>query len=153
MLREIAIFKKLLNLSMKHHIKSTEEMLQLGEQLSKQHKILLLHWELGAGKTLLTKGFVRGLGIDEKKVQSPTYAYINIYDERVLHLDMYRIKKYEELVEKWIIDQILSYDIVVIEWAKFIDSLPLSNFAMIRIEKISENERVVHVDKHSLRSW
>jgi len=49
---------------------------------------------------LLTKGFARGLGIDEKKVQSPTYAYINIYDERVLHLDMYRIKKYEELVEK-----------------------------------------------------
>ena len=130
---------------MKHHIKSPEEMLQLGQDLAKQHKILLLHWELGAGKTLLTKGFAKGLGIDEQKVQSPTYAYINIYDEKILHMDMYRIEKYEELVEKWIIDQILSYDIVVIEWPKFIDQLPIGAFATVVIEKISEGEREVHV--------
>ena len=130
---------------MKHHIKSPEEMLQLGQDLAKQHKILLLHWELGAGKTLLTKGFAKGLGIDEQKVQSPTYAYINIYDEKVLHMDMYRIERYEELVEKWIIDQILSYDIVVIERPKFIDQLPIKDFATITIEKISEEERHVHV--------
>jgi tRNA A37 threonylcarbamoyladenosine biosynthesis protein TsaE len=29
--------------------------------LAKEHKILLLHGELGAGKTLLTKGFAQGL--------------------------------------------------------------------------------------------
>lgn len=130
---------------MKHHIKSPEEMLQLGQDLAQQHKILLLHWELGAGKTLLTKGFAKGLGIDEQKVQSPTYAYINIYDEKVLHMDMYRIERYEELVEKWIIDQILSYDIVIIEWPKFIDQLPIKDFATITIEKISEEERHVHI--------
>jgi tRNA threonylcarbamoyladenosine biosynthesis protein TsaE len=131
---------------MKHHIKSPEEMLKLGQELAKQHKILLLHWELGAGKTLLTKGFAKGLGVDEWKVQSPTYAYINTYDEKVLHMDMYRIETYEELIEKWIIDQITQYDIVIIEWPKFIDQLPIKAFATIRIEKISEEERMVNVD-------
>lgn len=129
---------------MKHHITSPEEMLKLGQELAKKHKVLLLHWELGAGKTLLTKGFAKGFWIDEQKVQSPTYAYINIYDEKILHMDMYRVERYEELVEKWIIDQILAYDIVIIEWPKFIDQLPLKEFASITIEKISENER--HVD-------
>jgi tRNA A37 threonylcarbamoyladenosine biosynthesis protein TsaE len=40
---------------MKHHITSPDEMLKLGEKFAKQHKILLLNGELGAGKTLLTK--------------------------------------------------------------------------------------------------
>lgn len=149
-IRKIPIYTRytfipLMQISMKHHITSPEDMLKFGEDLAKKHKILLLHWDLGAGKTLLTKGFAKGLWIDEKKVQSPTYAYINIYDEKVLHMDMYRIERYEELVEKWIIDQILSYDIVVIEWPKFIDQLPIRNFVTIAIEKISEWEREVTI--------
>jgi tRNA A37 threonylcarbamoyladenosine biosynthesis protein TsaE len=48
----------------------------------------------------LAKGFAKGLNIDENKVQSPTYAYIHVYEDKMLHMDMYRIEKYEELVEK-----------------------------------------------------
>lgn len=118
-------------------------MLKFGEQLAKQHKILLLHWELGAGKTLLAKWFAKGLWIDENKVQSPTYAYINVYENRMLHIDMYRIEKYEELVEKWILDQIFLYDFVVIERPKYISQLSLSGAMEVRIEKISEEERMV----------
>jgi len=44
-----------------HKITTPEEMLNYGKQLAKEHKILLLHGELGAGKTLLTKGFAQGL--------------------------------------------------------------------------------------------
>ncbi len=36
-----------------------EEMFSFGEQLAKEHKVVLLKGELGAGKTLLTKGFAK----------------------------------------------------------------------------------------------
>ena len=40
-------------------ITTPEEMLEYGIELAKEHKILLIHGELGAGKTLLTKGFAK----------------------------------------------------------------------------------------------
>lgn len=122
-------------------ISSPEEMLEYGIALAKEHKILLLHGELWAGKTLLTKWFAKWLWLNEHHVQSPTYAYLNIYDWKLLHIDMYRIKEYNELVEKWIIDQINEYEHIVIERPKFIDKLPVKNSATITIEKISETER------------
>ncbi len=104
-------------------INTPEEMIKLGESLAKEHKILLMEGELGAGKTLLSKGFAKGLGIDEIKVQSPTYAYIHTYENKLLHIDMYRIQHFDELVEKGILDQIQQYDFVVIEWPKFVERL------------------------------
>lgn len=84
-------------------INSPEEMLALWEQLAKDHKILLLQGDLGAGKTLLTKWFAKWLGIDDHLVQSPTYAYLNVYENKLLHIDMYRLESYEDLVQKWIL--------------------------------------------------
>ena len=127
-----------------HKISSPEEMFEYGKMLAKEHKILLVHGELGAGKTLLTKGFAQWLGLNENVVQSPTYAYLNIYGEKLLHIDMYRIKEYNELVEKWIIDQINEFDYIVIERPKFIDQLPIHNFLTLHITKTSETEREIN---------
>jgi tRNA A37 threonylcarbamoyladenosine biosynthesis protein TsaE len=44
-----------------HKISTPQQMLEYGIALAKEHKILLLHGELGAGKTLLAKGFAQGL--------------------------------------------------------------------------------------------
>jgi tRNA threonylcarbamoyladenosine biosynthesis protein TsaE len=129
-----------------HTINSPEDMLQFWIDLAKEHKILLLHGELWAGKTLLTKGFAQGLGLNQHHVQSPTYAYLNVYDAKLLHIDMYRIKEYSELVEKWIIDQINEFDYIVIERPKFIEKLPFKNSTNIHIEKISENERTIEIE-------
>lgn len=170
-----------------HTITTPEEMLKYGKELAKSHKILLLHGELWAGKTLLTKGFAQGLGLNENAVQSPTYAYLNVYESnfnhqgnqwnavslddwimptiwetasinevkwlqisktvgrKLLHIDMYRIKEYSELVEKWIIDQINEFEYIVIERPKFIDKLPFKNPKNIHIEKISETERTIEM--------
>lgn len=126
-----------------HTISTPQQMLEFWIALAKEHKILLLHGELWAGKTLLTKGFAKWLWLNEHHVQSPTYAYLNIYDWKLLHIDMYRIKEFSELVEKWIIDQINEYEHIVIERPKFIDKLPVKNSAIITIEKISETERSI----------
>lgn len=126
-------------------ISTPQQMLEFWIALAKEHKILLLEWELGAGKTLLTKGFAKGLWLDEHHVQSPTYAYLNVYDGKLLHIDMYRIQEFSELIEKWIIDQINEFDYIVIERPKFIDQLPFKNSTQIHITKTSETERGIEV--------
>ncbi|MCF7834529.1 tRNA (adenosine(37)-N6)-threonylcarbamoyltransferase complex ATPase subunit type 1 TsaE [Candidatus Gracilibacteria bacterium] len=128
-------------------VNSPIEMLKLGNKLAKEAKVLLLRGDLGAGKTLLTKGFAKGLGIDENIVQSPTYAYINIYEDKLLHIDMYRIEHYSDLVEKGILDQIHQYEYIVIERPKFIDKLGLINYLNIEIIKKSVNIREVNIIK------
>jgi tRNA threonylcarbamoyladenosine biosynthesis protein TsaE len=126
-------------------ISTPEQMIEFWIALAKEHKILLLHGELWAGKTLLAKWFAQGLWLNHNTVQSPTYAYLNIYESKLLHIDMYRIKDYSELIEKWIIDQINEFDYIVIERPKFIDQLPFKNSTQITIKKISENERSIEL--------
>jgi tRNA A37 threonylcarbamoyladenosine biosynthesis protein TsaE len=93
----------------------------------------------------LAKGFTQGLGLNEQQVQSPTYTYLNIYGSKLLHIDMYRIKTYHELVEKGIIDQINEFDYIIIERPKFIDQLPLDNPTHLHIHKTSETERMIEI--------
>lgn len=125
-------------------ISTPEEMFKLWEELAKHHKILLLEWDLWAGKTLLTKWFAHGLGIDENIVQSPTYAYINSYDNKLLHIDMYRINNEHDIWEKWINDQITNHEYIAIERPNFIDSLDISDYVTIKIKK-DWDKRIVEI--------
>lgn len=43
------------------------------------------------GKTTFTKGVATFLGIPQEEIQSPTYTYIAVYQEKLLHIDMWRI--------------------------------------------------------------
>jgi tRNA threonylcarbamoyl adenosine modification protein YjeE len=124
-------------------ISSPEEMYELWKSLAKEHKVLLLKWELWAWKTTLIKWFADWLWINAEKVQSPTYAYVNIYDDNLLHIDMYRLSDFNELIEKWILNQISDFDNVVIEWPKRENELDLINPLVVSIEKISASEREV----------
>lgn len=126
-------------------VNSPEKMLGFGKKLAEKYKIILLEGELGAGKTLLTKWFASKLGINESLVQSPTYAYVNIYENKILHIDMYRLERFEDMVEKWILDQINSFEYIVIERPKFIDKLWLSNYTMVKIEKVGEEKRNIKI--------
>lgn len=124
-------------------IRSPEEMYNYWKSLSKKNKVLLLKWELWAWKTTLIKWFADWLWINPAKVQSPTYAYVNIYDDKLLHIDMYRLSSYDELIEKGILNQISDFDNVVIEWPKWENELDLENPLMIQIDKISAQDREV----------
>lgn len=124
-------------------ISSPEAMHQYGKSLAQYHKVLLLHWELWAGKTTLIKGFAEGLGINPEQVQSPTYAYLNIYEDKLLHIDMYRLESYEKLLQKGILNQISEFEYIVIEWPKRIDQLDLEEYTELFIEKISAEEREI----------
>ena len=124
-------------------IPSPQAMHDFGRGLAKTHKIILLEGELGAGKTTLSKGFADELGINPEQVQSPTYAYLNIYDNKLLHLDMYRLESFEQMIEKGILDQMNDYEYILIERPKRIENLEFWNYAEVRIEKIWDTQRRV----------
>ena len=124
-------------------INSPEEMQKYWKDLAKSHKVILLTGELWAGKTTLIKGFAEGIWINPEKIQSPTYAYVNIYDDLLLHIDMYRLNTFNELVEKGILNQISEYEYIVIERIKREESLDLDNPLHINIKKISAEKREV----------
>jgi len=130
---------------MKKVIHSPAEMHQLWIELAKSESILFLVWDLWAGKTTFTKWFAEWLWIDPNKVQSPTYTYVNIYDDKLLHIDLYRLDSFEDMVEKWIIDLINEYEYILIEWPKWIEKLNLSWTKTLGIKKLSDLEREIEL--------
>jgi tRNA threonylcarbamoyladenosine biosynthesis protein TsaE len=126
-------------------ITTPEEMFVLGQELTQSYKVLFLEWELGAGKTTLIKWFAAWLGIDPQRVNSPTYTYIQDYDNKLLHIDMYNIDSFDQLVDKWIAELIHEYEYIVIERPKFIYELGLDGLT-VYIEKIKEDERIVRIN-------
>lgn len=108
----------------------------MGKQASAGQVYTLLG-DLGAGKTVFTKGFAAGLGIDEP-VSSPTFTIVQIYEEGRLpfyHFDVYRIGDITEMDEISYEDYIYGEGVSLIEWADLILELLPEHYTEIRIEK------------------
>lgn len=127
-------------------IDSPKQMVAFGKNLAEKHKIILIEWDLWAGKTLLTKWFANKIWIEENRVQSPTYTYVNTYDEKLLHLDMYRFDNFDDVVEKGILDQINNFEYIAIERPKFVDKLWLSHYTKVKIEKLDWEKREISIE-------
>ena len=84
--------------------------------------IVLLYGDLGAGKTYLVKRIVKHLNISSE-VTSPSFSIINQYgaSRKVFHLDLYRIKNKQEIINTGF-EEILNSDaIVLIEWPQIVE--------------------------------
>ena len=104
--------------------------------------VVLLDGDMGAGKTVFTKGVAIGLGIEEE-VTSPTYAYMNDYDGRLFHYDCYRIESVEQAERLGLADYFDMGGICIIEWAQNIALLLPRVVKRVTIKKISEDEREI----------
>lgn len=98
-----------------------EETQEVGYALGVQAKagdIFLLTGPLGAGKTCLTQGIARGLGV-EGYVRSPTFVLMTRHHGRLTlhHLDLYRITGAEAAWDLGLDEQLSSDGVCVVEWA------------------------------------
>lgn len=95
--------------------------LAAGEALAKtmpEGVIVYLHGDLGAGKTTLMRGVLRGLGY-RGKVKSPTYTLVEPYDlgaRRLYHFDLYRLNSPSELDDLGMQDYADGHAACWIEW-------------------------------------
>lgn len=81
--------------------------------------VVALSGELGAGKTVFTRGIAAGAGADGR-VASPTFTLIREYRGRatLVHVDLYRLDGLRQLLELGLDEVLASEAIVVIEWAE-----------------------------------
>ena len=84
----------------------------------------LLSGPLGAGKTCLTQGLARGLGV-EGYVRSPTFVLMTRHHGRLTlhHVDLYRIGSPAEAWDLGLDEQLFGDGVCVIEWAERAEEL------------------------------
>ena len=102
--------------------RTEDETSAAGEQFAARLQggdVVLLHGDLGAGKTAFVRGVARGLGAPGDDVSSPTFTIIQEYRGRVTlhHVDLYRLAPAE--VDDLGLDELVeSGGVVAIEWAE-----------------------------------
>lgn len=115
-----------------------EETVELGEKIGSllfPGAVVTLNGDLGAGKTTLTKGIAKALGVT-RVVSSPTFTIMKVYEGKLplYHMDVYRLEGigYDYDLEEYIYGDGVS----VIEWSENIkDSLD----KFLRIDITIEN--------------
>ncbi len=119
---------------------SAEETAQLGEKIGREATpgdVYTLIGDLGVGKTVLTQGIAKGLGIEEP-ICSPTFTIVQVYEEGRMpfyHFDVYRIADIEEMDEIGYEDYFYGEGLTMIEWANLIEEILPPVYHQITIEK------------------
>jgi tRNA threonylcarbamoyladenosine biosynthesis protein TsaE len=121
--------------------------------------LVLLHGDLGAGKTTLAKGIASALGVGDV-VSSPSFALINEYNtglkasvSRLFHLDLYRLRDEGDLASIGFDDLVMSADgVVLVEWPERAATMLPERFLLIELETVGSDSRRLRFapgpDKH-----
>jgi len=130
---------------------SVEETIEIGARLAKKLKrgdVVALVGDLGSGKTVLTKGIARGLGVkNERYVNSPTFVIIKEYKGRLplYHFDLYRLNRSNVLDLEAYDEYFYGDGVSVIEWAdKIRRSLPAKRIE-VKLSVASEGKRRIEI--------
>lgn len=129
------------------YIRDAASMEKVGKRLARvglQQGVLFIHGELGAGKTTLVRGMLRGLGATGP-IKSPTYTLIEPYALGhlcVYHIDLYRLNEPSELEYTGLRDHLDDAALFVVEWPeRALRWLPSPDLA-ISISILSEGREV-----------
>ncbi len=143
---------------------SDAETKELGKQIATTltgGDVVCLYGELGAGKTTLVKGLAEALGITET-ITSPTFTLMNVYRiiktlkhkniktiKNLVHIDTYRLKSADELVEIGVEDYLGQPNtITIVEWPeKITELLDGKQILEIKIEHGKGDERKIEIKK------
>ena len=126
-----------------------EQTRRLGAHLGKllgRGDLVLLEGDFGSGKTTFTQGIARGLGIDSRYVNSPTFTLINEYKDGNLplqHIDLYRLEGDEQIETLGLEEYFESPGVTVVEWPSSAARwLPEEHLA-VRLSYINDTKRTL----------
>jgi tRNA threonylcarbamoyladenosine biosynthesis protein TsaE len=143
-----------------YQTESEDETIALGEKLAAElplKAVVLLIGQLGAGKTTLAKGIVKGLGAAAPDdVSSPTFTLIHEYsplaDARgsdpvpsVYHIDLYRLDTAAQVATLGLEEIFDRRAVVLIEWGERFPQLMPADRIEIRLRSTGENSREIAV--------
>lgn len=114
-------------------------------------KVFAFHGQMGAGKTTIINALCQYKGTKDA-TSSPTFSIINEYNfdqhgvpKRIFHIDLYRLKDKEEIIQAGVEDCIYSGAFCMVEWAEKAPTLFDENTVQIFIEPTGEKERRVEI--------
>lgn len=108
--------------------------------------LVLLHGDLGAGKTVFVKGLAQGLGLDAGAVTSPTFTLVHEYlggRLPLVHLDLYRLAS-TDLDDVGLDPDLAARGVVVVEWAERLTRRPPASVT-VRIGDLGAEAREILV--------
>lgn len=127
------------------------ETIAIGEGLAaglKPGDVIALVGELGAGKTVLTKGIAKGLGVkDVRYVNSPTFVVIKEYKGKLplYHFDLYRLDHPSMLDSENYEEYFYGDGVCVIEWADKIRAILPKKRIEVKLSVMGENNRKIEI--------
>lgn len=82
--------------------------------------VIILSGALGAGKTFFAKALCEALGVDSRRVTSPTFALVHEYDGRlpIAHADLYRLSGVAELEPLGLAEMRDDGRLLLVEWGE-----------------------------------
>ncbi len=126
---------------------SRHETITLGERIgvaAPSGAVIAFRGGLGMGKTTLSKGIARGLGIEEE-ISSPTYTIISEYPGRLLlrHIDAYRLRGEADFEEIGGLELLgAPGTLCLIEWSEKLRDILDADSCIIEIEMGGTGERI-----------
>ena len=129
---------------------SPEETIELGEKIGNKLKkgdVIAMQGDLAAGKTTITKGIAKALGITET-ITSPTFCLISEYYGKMplYHMDVYRLEGGEDFVNLGTDDMIYGDGVSIIEWSeKIMEELP-SRTIVLRLTPQEDGSRLIEIE-------
>ena len=129
---------------------SAEETITLGEKIGrllKKGDIIAMQGTLAAGKTTITKGIAKALGITDT-ITSPTFCLISEYQGTMplYHMDVYRLDGTEDFINLGTDDMLYGDGVSIIEWSeKIMDELPKTTI-ILKITPQDDGSRLIEID-------
>ena len=127
---------------------SPQQTQKLGAALARQlmpNDVLLLLGDMGAGKSELTRGLARGLGVTGY-VTSPTFTILQVHEDGRLplyHFDWYRLSGADELYELSMDEYLQNGGVAVIEWPSRAEEAIPESYLEVELSPVGDSDRLI----------